>query len=306
MMGSEAHSGGRTPFSWRRFFGYLISVVTVVLLLAVAAGLLLGINPLELRAAQATDEKAQITILWPELAGTGSGEKPKGTWLPRQFQEELLVLAGHAWTDAATRGPRGRLDAVATALEKTGWFVGTPRARRESGSRVIVDGVWRIPAAVVRHGGRDHLISWTGMPMPAQYDIGAANLRAIIAPALGPPRDADARPDFGTAWPGEDIAASLELLAIVIDRPWGVQVAAVDASEYSSKNTLTIVTSHNTRIIWGGRPSKPRQGDVSTNEKLVRLGTLYRDWGRIDAKYNAIDISQPHLTIDVRAGATGK
>lgn len=306
MMGGDAHSGGHAPFSWRRFLGYLISVATVVLLLGVGAGLLLGINPLELRAAKAVDEAAQISIVWPALGKSGTGEQITGTWLPRQFQEELLVTAGHAWTDASSRGVSGRLDGVAIAMERTGWFVGTPRVRRESGSRVVVDGEWRIPGAVVRHAGHDHLLSWTGMPMPARYPIGAANLRAIIAPALGLPTDPDGRPTYAVAWPGEDIAASLELLALIVDRPWGVQVAGVDASEYSSKNTLTIVTTFDTRIVWGGRPSKPRQGDVSTNEKLVRIGTLYRDWGRVDAKYNAIDVSQPHLTIDVRAGAAGK
>ena len=294
----------RPAFQWRRFLGYLVTIITIVLLLGAGAGLLLGINPLELRAAQTLDEQAQITIVWPELSRKEG--QPASTWLPRQFQEELLVTAGHAWTDAAAKGPRGRLDAVAQALERSGWFVGSPRARRETGSRVVVEGTWRVPAAVVRHENKDYLISWTGLPMPAQYEVGAANLRAIVAPALGPPRDADGRLNFASAWPGEDIAASLELLALIVDRPWGSQVARVDVSQFSSQGVLTLVTMYDTRITWGGRPAKPRQGDVSTNEKLVRLGTLYREWGRIDAQYNAIDISQPHLTIDVREGAKGK
>lgn len=290
MLSADAQT--RPAFDWRRFLGYVTTIVATVMLMGVLGLLVLGHRPLEARAVGPA-ERVDISIQWPTV---GTGEAAE-TWLPRQFQEDLLGAANAAWTG---NSGGARLDAVANAMQASGWFIGTPTVRREPGSKVVVDGRWRVPAAVVRRDGKDYLISWNAMPMPPVYDSGAANLRAILNPAMPAPTKASGQRDFQTAWPGEDIAASLELLSTIVDKPWAGQVAAIDAASYPDDRSLTLVTAFNSRVKWGGRPTKPRQGDVSTAEKLARLGMLWKDSGRIDAKYESIDVSQPHLTIDAR------
>lgn len=304
-MSIAQHEGVASPppgtgagFDWRRFFGYLTTILALAMLAGVLAGLVLWRRPLEARAAGDSDLNVRFAFDWP-APGRGAGAE-RTTWMPVQFQEELLAGASRAWQQP---GPgRSRLDSLASALAASGWFRTPPTVRRESGGLVVIEGDWRVPAAVVRHGGMDHLVSWEGLPMPPVYRPGAANLRAILEPSMPPPSLASGQRDYATPWPGEDIAASLELLGAVVRAPWGGQVAAVDASGYSDRRSLALMTTMATRVEWGGRPSRPRQGDVSTDEKLNRLTRLYRDCGRIDGRYDSIDVSQPHLVIDLRPG----
>ncbi|MCX5689623.1 MAG: hypothetical protein NTV94_07545, partial [Planctomycetota bacterium] len=59
----------------------------------------------------------------------------------------------------------------------------------------------------------------------------------------------------------------------------------------------------NTRVVWGGRPSKPALGEVSTAQKLEHLRQLVRDTKRIDASYPMIYVNQERLLFDLSATA---
>lgn len=317
---ANAHGNVRSgasaqPFRWGMFFAYFTSFCVVAMVLGVVVAFSLGVRPLEARAEQiVSTEPPSIIIHWPEvarpaataapdpLASMSPGTPPVATWLPLSDQQGLLALAKAAFDgDGGALSP-DPIARVATAMAQSGWFVGTPTIRRERGNVVRIGGTWRIPAAVVRSEGKDHLLSWDAMPMPASYEPGEARLPVIFGPALGRPLKAGA-PDLSTAWPGEDIAASLELLQLLSSQTWSSQVAGIDASRFSSEEVLTIVSTFNTRVVWGGRPSRPRMGEVSTRQKLVNIAQLHHDSQRIDSGYPEIQIFGRWLLLDNSARA---
>lgn len=229
------------------------------------------------------------------------------TWLPEQFQEDLLEKAKKALgvkPDSLSRGP---LEAVAQAMEESGWFVVKPAVELQQDGVLRVKGQWRVPAAVVRQGAKDRLISWEGMPMPVEYATGKSGLVVIQGVPDAPASRKSGGVDLMTRWPGEAFDASLELLQRLKPRAWASQVASIDASDYAKTKRLTIVTTFGNRIVWGGRASKPLWGELSSQQKLDRLDQLNRRFGQIDGKMPAIEIfgSQP-LVVDQTAATAGK
>lgn len=276
------------------FVTYSCAAAITLLSGGLVAGLFFGTGALEERAAAALDTgETPVRIVWPVAAGG------TGTWMPRASSEQLLAVAKEAAGSSLDSLSAEQVVRVATAMAESGWFVGTPRVSRVAGGEIVVDGTWRIPAANVRHQGSEYLISWDGSPMPAGVQAG----KWIFDPALGPPRDGAGERDYVQPWAGEDVAASLELLGRIAQEPWSKQVRGVDASEYASKGTLVIVTDRETRVVWGGRPSKPAMGEVSTAQKIEHLRQLVKDTKRIDATYPLIYVNQERLLFDISAAA---
>lgn len=283
------------PFGWRGFLQHLTSFGVVLLFFALVMGLVIGMRPLESRAASlVTFPSPPIHIAWPLIEGEAG--KPSRTWLPAKDQEDLLAVARKALGEPDPFG-REPLERIGVAMRDSGWFHGTPRIMRKPGGAIEITGRWRVPGAVVRYDGQDFLISWDGMPMPPVYPPGATSLPVILDPSLGPPR-IDGKRDFSSAWRGEDIAASLELIQLIMDRPWWKQVAGIDASEFEKTRSLSIATKAGTRVVWGGRPSKPRMGDASTQQKLANINSLLLRFGRIDANVQKVDVSSRALELD--------
>jgi hypothetical protein len=301
----------RGAFEWAKFWSALSTMTLVTIIAGVGFGLAFGMGPLEHKAAAVIGAKAPtVTISWPPLAAAKEDatlERPvpaPGTWLDEQFRNELLNRATRSLgSDAALSESfdRAPLEAVGQAMRTSGWFVGTPSVTRRPEGEIHVEGTWRIPAAVVRCDGRDRLVSWDALPMPVDYLSGRAGLTVILGVAQGPARQNGAI-DFLSDWPGEDLRAGLELLALLARQPWASQVAAIDVSSFSRSRQLEIRSIHGGRIVWGGRPSKPLPGEGATSSKVAWLDYLARERRSIDAGLKAVDISgtQP-LEIDVTA-----
>jgi len=295
---------------WGRVSTALSTVLTALLAIGLIFGLTAGLSPLEARAAGVLGFKSpSVTIAWPLY------EAPDGTrvsWLSESFQEQILERANAAV--ASTEGTtsvfeRDTLVALGETLRASGWFDGTPTVTRQSGGRIHVEGVWRIPAAIVRHGQTDRLISRTAMPMPVEYpalELGKTRGQAVILGAThGSPTDANGLPDYTGAWSGEDLRAGLELLDLLTRQAWREQVVAIDVSGFDRSQQLSIITRRHGRIDWGGRPSEPRLGEVSTAAKVAHLDQFNRSFGSIDAKRDRVEIwgVQP-LEINVSASGS--
>lgn len=291
-------SGG---FQWKSFISYTSSFLLLVILVGALVGVTIGMRPLEVRAASLVSApQERVRVIFPPLSGAkaNTGE----TWLPRDDQEAVVKLANDA-IGADSPFTRAALERVGQALFSSGWFEEPPRVMRERGGSITVRGVWRIPAAVVRYNDKDYLISWDARILPKVFAKGeAARLPAIIDPAVSPPKRNDTYA-FGEPWPGEDIAASLELIRTASEYPWYGQVSGIEAGEFATSGTLTILTRMNTRVVWGGRPSKPALGEVSTKQKLAHLAQLYADSKRIDATYPRIYINSSKVLFDISASA---
>lgn len=297
----------RTRFGWRLFVHHLANFALMLCIVGIAIGATFGIGPLEARASRILNSKpTAIDISWPRLLvapGSAGVEGQPTTWLPQQFQEELLALAHKqlgADPDVFARDPLKR---IAIALGNSGWFEGLPLVKREAGGVVRVDGKWRVPAAVVRSSGKDRLISWEAKPMPVSYEPGRSGLKVIVG--VPEPGSASGRPDYQQPWPGEQTQAALELLALVSREVWADQVSGVDVSSYAAKKQLLLLTRYGTIIDWGGRPSKPRPGDTSTPSKLAKIALLNRDFRRIDGGMPAVDVwLMPDRPLEIDLTAT--
>lgn len=289
----------KEPFAWKSFLTHLSTFSVVVLGLGLLAGAFAGLRPLEARAAAYhPTSAARLSIAWPRNKDTRNG-----TWMPRDEQERLLRLGQDAASDDDSPYSADALERISRAMAATGWFDGYPSVYRGEGG-YVVQGRWRVPAAVVRHGGKDRLLSWEAMPLPMTYPEGRSMLPAIIGPAQGMVNLENGRPDLHAAWPGEDVGAALEMLRTVNEQAWGGQVAGVDVSRFAAEGSILLVTRGGNRIVWGGRPSKPRLGEVGTPQKLIHLAQLKRDFGSIDAGYPLIYVNTDRLQFDTTASAT--
>lgn len=311
MASGKEGSGRGGKFNWGTFWSALSTMTLMVIVAGIGLGLTFGMGPLEQRAATLIGTKSPtVTIAWPPLetpkdaavnAPVGVGPR---TWLAEQFREELLTRATRALGPGASLPggfAREPLEAVGEAMRTSGWFIGTPTVSRRADGEIHVEGTWRIAAAVVRDQGKDRLVSWDALPMPVEYKQGQSGLVVILGVAAGPAREGGSVA-YLESWPGEDLRAGLELLALVARQPWAVQVAAIDVSSFSRSKQLEIRTTRNGRVVWGGRPSAPLPGEGATASKLKWLDYLARERHAIDAGLKAIDISgtQP-LEIDVTA-----
>lgn len=288
----------KQAFGWRDFLTNLSSFAAVLLAAAVLVGATMGMKPLEARASRVGGRLAStVSVVWPRL-----GEDKPGTWLPRADQEALQKLAMDAIGGSPAPFDREPLERIGRALGDSGWFDGLPRVRRGVSSVIVVEGTWRVPAAVVRSGGKDYLIAWDARLMPAVYEAGKSRLAVISDPAAGPPASVGGT-DYQTPWKGEDVGAALELLETVRAQKWSGQVQGIDCARFAREGLLMLVTREGNRVVWGGRPSKPRLGEISTAQKLVHLAQLQHDFKRIDAGYPLIYVNCERLQFDTSASA---
>ena len=279
----------------RTAFGY---VVPAVVALAVLVGVVFGLPKLRERASYRMRYEDGVSI-FVELPA----DEPGGvTWLKDEFATGLHRIAAEAISANPDVLSRKQLDAVRIAVARTGWFDGDPIVRRTRG-QIHISGTWRVPAAVVRYDGLEYLISWRGHLLPQTYAEGEAyptdHVRVITGVTFGPPADDRLRLKYGTQWPGSEVRAALELLALVNDEPYAADIARIhinrrDAGMDFDRNELilSIVTPDDTRVIWGCPPnvSGVHRGEVSRDQKLANLSELYRRFGRIDAGRKVVEV----------------
>lgn len=290
------------PFSWKLCFTSLASVCLVAGLAALLVGAVWGMRPLERRAvAMGARDLARIRIDWPRAKSLDDGRFV--TWIPQRQREEVLALAESALAGDTERFGSDTVSRVGQAMATSGWFVGKPAVEREPNATIAIGGSWRVPAAMVRRDGADQLLSWDGFPMPLSTAPGQTNFPVIASPAMPAPRNSAGAVDYTSAWAGEDIAAGLELLQVLLRQPWAAQVSGVDVGGYSQGKTLTILTVFGTRVVWGGRVTRPNVGEVATERKLAHVDRLFGQHRRIDAGYPMIYVNNNRLQLDISATA---
>lgn len=326
----------RRQFDWGAFRSHLTTFFSVVIVLGLGLGFLMLRTPVR-QKAEAVVARGPLTIRfeWPEMrqaedvkpgdkkrsavtqnvAAKPAAREKSHTWLAAQFQEELMTLAYRALGSNPDPLSREPLDAVGAAMERSGWFDGRPSVERGEASEIVIRGNWRIPAAVVRYKPpqtsgetapepKDYLVSWDTRPMPVSYPVGRSGLRVIQGVQLGPIKNEGAI-DYRSVWPGEDVEAGVELLRTLVSQPWSSQVSGVDVSDYAANRSLVIETIHGTRLIWGGRASKPLAGECSTQVKLGKINELVGYTKRIDGGKAEIELWWPiNKTLEIDRTAT--
>lgn len=264
-----------------RMLGWALPMGGVVAVAALGVGMTLGINRL--------DHEARIVLVsQPVDVELNHPVTREGIeWLPPEQYNALVQQASQALDRVDPFDVRA-LQRVSDVLGQTGWFRELPRVRRSGTHSIRIEAVWRIPAAVVRSSGRDHLISWDGTPMPMSFPIGASGAVTILGAGLAP---ADVKHMYTHPWPGTDVQAGLQLLRLVQKEDFKDQVAAIDVSGLSRKGGMELVTREETRVVWGGVPGAFRPGEVSDEVKLERLRAIHRKYGRIDAGGEVLEVN---------------
>ena len=214
----------------------------------------------------------------------------KPAWVKDDVEASLIATAQDQLTGDPLR--RDGLVAAGDALLHTGWITRIHQVRRVTPEMVEIDAQFAEPFAVVRDAEGDHLVDDVGRLMPRTFPVGGA---AKLIPIIGVAFDRPASP--GSLWNGADLTAALRLLRYVNEKPWRLQAAAIDITNYLDDQPMMLITDRGCRIIWGRGPNEKIAGEVSTEQKLQYLDYHHSEYGHIDRGFpRRLDISGPVVT----------
>lgn len=229
---------------------------------------------------------------------------------------------------AATARPRGLHSAfdhamlvdTRNALEANPWVSKVYEVRRayreKPGDTVEIDCEYRVPTALVKWGANYWLVDRQGYKLPEQYEAGDVDKIVKVDDGRVDIRIIDgvhhAPPATGKKWIGDDVAAGLEMVALLADKPYAQQILHVNVAHFGNPREphIVLVTKEGTEIRWGRTPSELDKDpflEVSTARKLKRLELFYTQMGSVDAhQAGGIDIrfDTPSTTSVDTGGAT--
>ena len=174
------------------------------------------------------------------------------------------------------------------------------------GDTLQVDCVYRVPTALVQWQGYYWLIDGDGYRLPEKYS--SAQLAKTM---IGPDGKLMLRIISGVAkapvlspkpWPGEDVAAGLELVKLLAGKPYAEEIPVVDVSNFGGRRDrqgaqIVLLTRYNTAIRWGRPPSaKDYFVEVPAGQKLQDLADIYQQMHRVDGGQPWIDIRFDQVT----------
>ena len=192
---------------------------------------------------------------------------------------------------------------TANALEQNPWIKDVRQVRRAyvqyPGDTLEVDCEYRVPTALVQWQGYYWLVDADGYKLPEQYspqqlrqamyNQGHLTLR-LIQGVTRPPVAS------GKQWPGDDLAAGLEMVRLLSGRSFADELPIVDVSNFRGRvdpqgAQIVLITSRNTEVRWGRPPSaKDYFVEVLTSQKLQCLQDIYQQMHHVDGGQPWIDI----------------
>ena len=134
---------GSAPFSWSAFFTALASFSLFALLLGVVIALVVGLRPLEKRAAELSAKTpATIDIRWPEVPTTQRTNQ-RVTWVPQEEREQLVSLAQSAMGAQGLMQviPRFHQDKLPEGADELSFF--DPVLNVRIGARILKESIRR-------------------------------------------------------------------------------------------------------------------------------------------------------------------
>jgi hypothetical protein len=270
-----------------------------------------------------------------------------GLWVDHRYVEQKLVFAKQppkvvlknrpVWMSdflaeqiARTARPGGAssafdhqllVDTVAQ-LNANPWIRGVKQVRRvydkSPGDTIEVDCDYRAPVALVHWKDYYWLVDADGVKLPEAFnhaDVpriikggnGKMNIR-IVSGVRNPP------PDSGMKWPGEDLAAGLELVKLLFGRDYTEEVVKVDVGNFARARDpkaaqIVLVTKYDTQVRWG-QPITPAADEffveVTAAQKLSYMETIWKDKGRVDGNFAWVDIRYDTPTVPNLAAQTAR
>jgi hypothetical protein len=252
-----------------------------------------------------SDHPMDVIIQWPVAVGPDGPRHVLDEMVRTEIRSQVEQILDHN-PDAFSAVP---LEEVGLWLEQSGWFDGSPRVQRIDGKTVGVEGVWRRPVAIVRHGigpqQRDYMIDLNLRLLPKVYAVGERTSPYITGVTMPPPGTPPWGLNFQDQWSDESLAEGLKLILLLQSQPFANQIVAVDVKDFFMTQRLEIITDRGSRVVWGGPVGEFVPGEADTQQKLAHLMRLWSDpaFGkRIDAGLARLEIFDRHVIIDRTVG----
>ncbi len=261
--------------SWAAARGTLVAVVWVLAVGGIVTAWVLGTPRLEAYAS-AHQAGGDVVVRILDLPA----------WVEADLESMLVETAvRHIGGDPLQRADL--MDARESLLA-TGWFVSVEQVRRVGTRAVDVTATLSQPFAVIRDRlrARDHLVDAQGRVLPRSYAPGERSGYIGLTGARY-----NAPTHSGMTWQGADVADALNVLALIIDRPWLDQVVRIDLTHHRRDGSIRLVTDRNCTIVWGRAPGDEAGSDVPAAQKLSYLDYHYEQYGHIDRGLEELDIT---------------
>ena len=195
-------------------------------------------------------------------------------------------------------------------LQSNPWVKQVVQIRRAygqlPGDTLEVDCDYRAPIALVHWKEYYWLVDGEGTKLPEQFN--AQQLHGITT---GPDQRLKIRiiegvsqppVESGRKWPGEDLAAGLDLVKILYEQPYADEIVKINVANYGGRNNpkdahLCLVTKYDTQVRWG-RPVNAKDFfvEVPTAQKLKALDEVWSQFHRVDGGRPWIDIRFDKIT----------
>jgi len=228
--------------------------------------------------------------------------KNRPAWMSDALAIQIIKTVKPAGTHSAF--DRQLLQDTAMILRTNPWIKQVKQVRRAYGQRpgdtLEIDCEYRAPIALVHWKDYYWLVDGQAVKLPEQYT--AQQLPGIV---VGPNRRLNIRViegvshppvESGQVWPGEDLAAGLDLVKLLYGQVYADEIVKVDVSNFGGRldpkeAQITLVTRYDTQIRWG-RPINARDFfvEVSTPQKLAYLRDVWTQFHRVDGGMPWIDI----------------
>ena len=191
--------------------------------------------------------------------------------------------------------------------EESGWFEEVARIDRSADGTIVVQATLVTPFAVIRWDRTDHLVDEQGRLLDWTFERGTAGaqLPLLIGTGTAPPTSQDGELEYGAPWDhAEDVAAGLELARRIQGRPWMQAIQSIDISSYADHRCLWLRTERGPRICWGLAPNVRSAAEITPEEKIQFLDSIYGLHGPLD-RINVPEIDVRHDVATFPALADG-
>ena len=173
--------------------------------------------------------------------------------------------------------------------------------------RVLIEGRWRRPLALVKNGLRSfyvdgELVVLDFVPMP---NLPIVNVKGLSTAADAPPA--------GEVWPLDDLAAAIIILTkldqmdefITPDKPLLYKIDSIDVSNFNGRRNsrephITLHTKNNAKIIWGAEfGTWQRYLEAPDEEKLTNLYNYYKEHNATLSNVKYIDLRSQQYNVSL-------
>lgn len=220
-------------------------------------------------------------------------------WMSEGLEMELRSLVAESLDENPLHGDS--LQLAERRLGESAWVSSIDRVQRLPDGNVDVVASFREPIAVVEGQQGYHLVDIQGVRLPGIYlKHQVDQLRMpLITGAMSYPRK------VGDVWPGEEVAAGLNLIELLSAQPYRDQIVAYDVSGRDALGRVRLMLRTQTGLVrWGLPPGQEQAIEPPAPEKLVRLARLYQERGAIDAGGKVVDLYRAEIYVHP-AGAAG-